>query len=159
MNQAEIKESVLKAVEECFRPNEDMTLFAAKQLAKKVEQKALEMGVNAVIAISNKGANPVLVECMDNSYIASYDIAFNKAYTVVALKMSTKELAKLAKHDGSLYGIQFTNNGRIVIFGGGEPLTNKQGQIIGGVGISGGSEEQDTNLAKYAKEIFEKGIN
>lgn len=159
MNQAEIKESVIKVIDECLRPSEDMTLFAAKELAKKVRQKALEMGVNVVIAISNKGANPVLVECMDNSYIASYDIAFNKAYTVVALKMSTKKLASLAKPDGSLYGIQFTNNGRIVIFGGGEPLLNKQGQVIGGVGISGGSEEQDTALATFAKEVFEKGIN
>ncbi|MBQ7995442.1 MAG: heme-binding protein [Bacilli bacterium] len=159
MNQADIKENVRKVVEEYFRPTEDMTLFSAIQLARKVKEKALEMGVNAVIAIANKGGNPVLVECMDNSYIASYDIAFNKAYTVVALKMSTKKLAKLASPNGSLYGIQFTNGGRIVIFGGGEPLENKKGQIIGGVGISGGSEEQDTALAAFAKETFEKGVN
>ena len=159
MNPAEVKETVKAVVEECLRPSEDMTLFAAQNLAKLVHKKAKEIGVKAVIAISNKGAHLVLVECEDDSLIASYDIAVNKAYTVVALKMSTKELARLAKPDGSLYGIQFTNDNKIVVFGGGEPLTNKNGKIIGGVGISGGSEQQDTALAKYAKEIFEKGIN
>ena len=157
MNEQAIKEAVRIAVEECLRPSDDMTLFAAQKLAKKVHARAKEIGVNPVIAISNKGAHPILVECADNAYIASYDIAVNKAYTVVVLKMSTKALSKLAKPDGSLYGIQFTNNGKIVIFGGGEPLLNKQGKVIGGVGISGGTEEQDTSLAEYAKEIFEKG--
>jgi len=159
MDKNAVENVVKNVIEDYLRPSDDMTLFAAQKLSAKVRQKAKNMGVNAVVAIANKGANPVLVECSDNSYIASYDIAFNKAYTVVALKMSTKELSKLAKPDGSLYGIQFTNDGKIVIFGGGEPLTNKQGQIIGGIGVSGGSEEQDTELAKYGKEIFEKGLN
>ena len=158
MNQAEVKEAVRIAVEECLRPSDDMTLFAAQKLSKKVREKAEEIGVKAVVAISNKGAHPILVECTDNALIGSYDIAVNKAYTVVALKMSTKDLSRLAKPDGSLYGIQFTNNGKIVVFGGGEFLLNKKGQIIGGIGVSGGSEEQDTALAKYGKEIFEKGI-
>ena len=154
-----VENTVKDIVNDYLRPNDDMTLFAAQNLAKKIRNKANEMGVKAVIAISNKGANPVLVECQDNSYIASYDIALNKAYTAVSLKMSTKELAKLANPNGSLYGIQFTNNGKIVIFGGGEPLTNNKGNIIGGLGVSGGSEEQDTLLAKYGKEVFEKGLN
>ena len=158
MNQAEVKETIRNIVEEYIRPNEDMTLFAAQNLSKKVRQKAKEMGFNAVVAIFNKGANPVLVECEDNSLIASYDIAFNKAYTCAALRMSTKELSRLAKPDGSLYGIQFTNNGRIVVFGGGDTLTNKKGQVIGAIGVSGGTEEQDTALSRYGKELFEKGI-
>lgn len=158
MDRTEVKEITKLVVEECLRPSEDMTLFAAQNLSRKVRDKAQEIGVKAVVAISNKAAHPILVECSDDSLIGSYDIALNKAYTVVALKMSTKELAKLAKPDGSLYGIQFTNNGKIVVFGGGELLTNKQGKIIGGIGVSGGSEEQDTALAKYAKEIFEKGV-
>lgn len=157
MNQAEVKEIAKLVVSECLRPSEDMTLFAAQNLSRKVREKAQEIGVKAVVAISNKAAHPILVECSDDALIGSYDIALNKAYTVVALKMSTKELAELAKPGGSLYGIQFTNDGKIVVFGGGELLTNKQGKIIGGIGVSGGSEQQDTALAKYAKEIFEKG--
>ena len=159
MNQAELKETVKLVVRECLRPTEDMTLFAAQNLSKKVREKAAQIGVKAVVAISNKGAHPVLVESSDGALIGSYDIALNKSYTVVALKMSTKTLAELAKPTGSLYGIQFTNNGKIVVFGGGEVLTNSKGEIIGGIGVSGGTEEQDTALAKYGKELFEKGIN
>ena len=101
----------------------------------------------------NSGANPVLVHCMDDSFIASYDVAFNKAYTVVGLKISTIELKKLAQPGGSLYGVQNTNGGRIVIFGGGEPLM-AGGRIVGGLGVSGGTEEEDTALAAYGRQVF-----
>lgn len=132
-----------------------ISLKQAKTLIEKVECKAKEMGVNAVIAVSNACANPVAVHCMDNSYIASYDVAFQKAYTVVALKMSTIELKSLSQPNGPLYGIQHTNQGRIVIFGGGEPL-KVNGRIIGGLGVSGGSEEQDTALAAYGSQILKE---
>ena len=78
MDRADVKRTVQLAIEECLRPSEDMTLFAAQNLAKQVHKKAREMGVKAVIAISNKGANPVLVECSDDSLIGIYDIALNK---------------------------------------------------------------------------------
>ena len=138
--------------------NQDMTLDLALCLTEKVKAKATEMGVNAVIAVSNAAGNPVSVQCMDDSYIASYDVAFNKAYTVVALKMPTTTLKELAQPGGSLYGIQFTNGGKIVIFGGGVPLYNKAGKIIGGLGVSGGSEGEDTSLAEYGGEIFKSLI-
>ena len=130
-----------------------ITLAQAKRLINKVEQKAAEIGVNAVVAVSNTGARPVAVECMDDSYIASYDVALNKAYTVVSLKMTTSQLKELSQPGGPLYGIQFTNNGQIVIFGGGEPL-KYNGRIIGGLGVSGGSEEQDTFLASYGASVL-----
>ena len=157
MNQYEISKTINEVISTILRPEDDMTLLAAQQLSKKVRKKAEEIGVKVVIAIVNKGANPVLVECDDDSLIASYDIALNKAFTSVSVKMSTNDLSKLASPNGSLYGIQFTNNGRIVVFGGGEALTNKNGKIIGAIGVSGGSAEQDTLLAKFAKENFEKG--
>lgn len=135
-----------------------MTLSAAKKTIEAVEKKAKEMGVKAVTAISDAGGNPIAVESMDDAFIASYDIAVNKAFTVVSLKMPTKNLATLASPGGSLYGIQFTNNGRIVIFGGGEPLTNKDGVILGGLGVSGGTAEQDTILGEYGKAFFESLI-
>lgn len=130
-----------------------ITLDKARILVKKVEEKALEMGVKAVVAVSNTAARPVLVECMDDSYIASYDVALNKAFTVVALKMSTITLKGLSQPGQSLYGIQFTNEGKIVIFGGGDPLIYN-GKIIGGLGVSGGSEEQDTALSAYGASIL-----
>ena len=130
-----------------------ISLDDAKFLAEQVEKKAKEMGVNAVVAIADDGGNLKLCECMDNSYLASRDIAINKAYTTVALKMSTKKLAALAAPGGSLYGIQHTNGGKIVIFGGGDFL-EVHGKIVGGLGVSGGSEEQDTALSAYGKKIF-----
>ena len=132
----------------------DVTLDMAKQLIAAVEQKAAQMGVNAVIAVANRGANPVAVHCMDNSYIASYDIAFNKAYTCAALKMPTTQLKTLSQPGGDLYGIQHTNNGRIVIFGGGIPIM-RNGQCISGLGVSGGSEAQDTELAEFAQTVIQ----
>ena len=132
-----------------------ISLEDAKFLAAKVEDKAREMGVRAVVAIADAGGNLKLCECMDDSYIASRDIAINKAYTVVALKMSTKKLSALAAPGGSLYGIQHTNGGRIVIFGGGDPL-EVRGKILGGIGVSGGSEEEDTALSAYGKRLFDE---
>lgn len=149
-------QSIVETVVRKISPK-DITLDLAQSVAQKVREKAEKMGVKAVVAISNRAACPVLVESMDDVYIASYDIAVQKAFTVVSLKMSTATLKPLAQPGGSLYGIQFTNGGKIVIFGGGEPLKNREGQIVGGIGVSGGTEAQDTALAAYGKEIFEKG--
>ena len=84
-------------------------------------------------------------------------MALNKAYTVVALKMPTNELKKLCQPGRPLYGIENTNNGQIVICGGGDPL-EIDGRIIGGLGVSGGSEEQDTLLSAYGAEVFKEII-
>lgn len=143
---------VVKSVIDSMQ-NKKVTLDVARRLIHKVEQKAKEMGVNAVVAVANDGGNIVAVECMDDSYIASYDIAVNKAFTCAALKMPTTTLKELAQPGKDLYGIQFTNNGRIVIFGGGVPLKNGD-KTIGGLGVSGGSEQQDTLLAEYGERVF-----
>lgn len=132
-----------------------MTLALAERIAEAVLAEAARMGVKAVVCVSDAAGNPKLVKCMDDAYLASYDVAVNKAYTVVALKMPTIELKPLAQPGASLYGIQFTNGGKIVIFGGGDPLTNDDGVIIGGLGVSGGSEEQDTELSLYGRAYFE----
>ena len=134
-------------------PTDNVVLSLAKQLSAAVEEEAARIGVNAVVAISDRAARPVLVHVMEDAYIASFDVALQKAYTVVALKMSTMDLKPLAQPGGSLYGIQFTNDGQIVIFGGGEPL-KAGGRVIGGLGVSGGSEEQDAALAAYGAKVF-----
>lgn len=159
MNNGELEQIVSRVISEHLHPADisEMTLDLARRIAKRVEEKAKEMGVKPVVAISNTGARPVLVECTDDSYIASYDVALQKAYTVVALKMPTKTLKTLAQPGESLYGIQFTNQGQIVIFGGGVPLVYR-GKIIGGLGVSGGSEEQDTALADFGASVLEEEI-
>jgi len=154
MNSDNIADVVSKVIENLLPK---MTLDIAKALSYAVEKKAQEIGVNAVICVSDTGARPVLVHSMDDAYIASFDIAVNKAYTVVSLKMPTSKLKDLAALGGSLYGIQHTNNGQIVIFGGGDPLIYG-GKIIGGLGVSGGTEEQDTELSRYGAMVFEEII-
>ena len=132
----------------------NMTLARAEELCDAVLEEASRMGVRAVVCVSDNAGNPKIVKVADDAYIASYDVALNKAFTVVALKMSTSKLSILAQPGGELYGIQFTNGGRIVIFGGGDPLADKNGRIVGGLGVSGGSEEQDTALAEFGKKFF-----
>lgn len=70
--------------------------------------------------------------------------------------MSTEQVGKLSQPGASLYGLQYTNSGKIVIFGGGVTLT-VNGEIVGALGVSGGSAEQDTALAEFGKKIFEGG--
>ncbi|MCI9151154.1 MAG: heme-binding protein [Lachnospiraceae bacterium] len=136
----------------------EVTLKGAVWLIQEIEREALRMGVKAVVAVTNRGARPVAVHCMDDSYIASYEIALGKAYTSAALKMATADLKKLAQPGGELYGIQHTNEGKIVIFGGGVPIT-RDGAVIGGLGISGGSEAQDTALAQYGEKRMKEAAD
>lgn len=154
--QPEISEVVRAVLLEMQTEMTNVTLERALWLAEQVKAKAREMGVKAVVAVADNAGHPILVQSMDGAYIASYDVALNKSFTVVSLKMSTSTLKPLAQPGGSLYGIQFTNGGKIVIFGGGEPLVGRSGQIVGGLGVSGGSEEQDTALAAYGKQVFEQ---
>ena len=132
-----------------------MSLKLANALIDKVKAKAADMGVNVVVAVSDKAGRPVSVQCMDDAYIASFDIAINKTYTSASLKMSTAQLANLSQPGQDLYGIQFTNNGKIVILGGGEVL-EADGHIVGALGVSGGTAEEDTAIAAYGKEVFKE---
>jgi len=135
-----------------------LTLTAAKVIASLVEKKAEELGVRAVVALTDEGGNLILTERTDDAFIASIDIAQNKAFTSVSLKMATKDLCPLAQPGKPLYGIQHTNKGRIVIFGGGVPL-EWEGSVIGGLGVSGGSAEDDTLLGDYGLTVFREVMN
>ncbi len=158
MNESEIKRIVQDTLSKIKADKSVMTLALAERVANAVLEEAKRIGVKAVVCVSDAAGNPKLVKCMDDAYIASYDVAVNKAFTVVALKMSTIALKPLAQPNQSLYGIQFTNQGKIVIFGGGDPLMNEDGKIIGGLGVSGGSEKQDTALSAFGKAYFEQKI-
>lgn len=150
-----IDEIVKKTVAAVLENSEDekMTLKLARKISFKVIEKARSIGVRAVCAVADASARVVVTECDDDSFIASTDIAISKAYTSAALKMNTKELKKLAQPGGELYGIQNTNGGKIVIFGGGNVL-KKGDKVIGAVGVSGGTEEQDTYLGDFAQSVF-----
>lgn len=133
--------------------NGKLSLSAAKQLADQIEKKAAEKGLNVVIAMVDEGANLVLVHSMDDAFIVSTEIAINKAYTSVALKMPTEKVLELSQPGNALYGLQYSNTQRIVVLGGGIPLVREQ-KIIGGLGVSGGTAEQDIELAAYGAQIL-----
>ena len=130
-----------------------MNLETAKILCNTGIQKAAEMNVKAVCAVCGAEGNLICLQRDDEALLGSVDIAINKAYTSAALKMTTERLSVLAAPGGELYGIQNTNGGKIVIFGGGVPL-ERDGKIVGAVGISGGTAEQDSEIAKRVQESF-----
>jgi len=131
-----------------------ITLEAAKILLMEAEKKAKELGLAEDIAIVDDGGNLVAFYRMDNARIGGIDIAQNKAWTSVALKMPTASLAQAAQPGGPSFGINTTNNGRVVILGGGIPLM-KEGRIVGGIGVSGGTSAQDIEVANAAVQAFE----
>lgn len=141
-----------------MRASTTMNLQLALALMEQVEAEAARMGVKAVVAVSDAAGRPIAIHCMDGAYIGSYDVALNKTYTAVAFQMSTARLAELAAPGGSLYGIQNTNEGKIVIFGGGEPLYIDD-ILIGAIGVSGGTAKQDTLLGEYGKNKLKEVIS
>lgn len=155
MNEEQIRLIVQNTISSLKADKSKITLALADKLADAVLGEAKRTGVRAVVCVSDAAGNPKVVKSADDAYIASYDVAVNKAFTVVALKMSTIKLKPLAQPGASLYGIQFTNGGKIVIFGGGDELRDPEGVIVGGLGVSGGSEEQDTALSAWGKKYFE----
>lgn len=150
-------EQIVHEVMSRIKASTAMNLQLALALMERVEAEAARIGVKAVVAVSDAAGRPIAVHCMDGSYIGSYDVAVNKTYTSIAFQMSTATLAELAAPGGSLYGIQNTNEGKIVIFGGGEPLYLND-VLIGAIGVSGGTAEQDTYLGAYGKNLLKEVI-
>ena len=128
----------------------EVNLKAAKKVIYAVESAAAKMGVRVVIAVVNGGANLVALEAMDGSYIASIRVAQDKAYTAMALKMPTQKALEESR-GGSLDGL--TNGNGILLLGGGEPLVCGN-EIVGAVGVSGGTKDEDMALAKIGAEVF-----
>ena len=130
-----------------------ISLDSAKRLIEKIEEEAKRRGKKAVIAVCGPDGNPIAVHVMDGAFLVSFDVAVKKAYTSVAVKMSTMELSRLAQPGGTFYGLDKMEGGNIIIFGGGVPI--KAGDtIIGGLGVSGGTGEEDHSLAEYGLSVL-----
>lgn len=130
-----------------------LALADARWMARLAESKAIETGLPVVICIADAAGAPILLHRMDNALPASTDIAVNKAYTAAVFRMATHDLGVQAQPGASLYGVQTTNQGRIVIFGGGYPVL-RGGAVIGAIGISGGTVEQDMQIASHVMQAF-----
>ena len=148
-----VSEAVIQEVMKRMGIQGRITLESAKRLIEKIEKEAVRQGKKAVIAVCGPDGNPIAVHVMDGAFLVSFDVAIKKAYTSVAVKMSTKELSVLAQPGQTFYGVDKMDGGKIVIFGGGVPL--KVGDtIIGGLGVSGGTGEEDHALAEYGLSVL-----
>ena len=127
----------------------------AKELIEAAEQRADEMGLKMVITVATPEGNLVAQHRMDDAWLASVNISRDKAYTAAALQTPTHELADPTQPGESLWGLQTTDESRIVVFGGGYPL-EVDGDIVGTIGVSGGEVEQDMEVASAGVERFEE---
>jgi uncharacterized protein GlcG (DUF336 family) len=132
---------------------ETVTLSAAQAVVEGARAKAEEIGVPMNIAVVDEGNNLSAFARMDGAWLGSIDIAQNKAYTARSFDMSTKDLAPLAQPNQPLYGIEASNQGQLIVFAGGIPLMNGD-QVVGAVGVSGGSVEQDHEVAQAGVAAF-----
>ena len=130
-----------------------VTLAVAHDIIASARREAEAIGVAMNIAVVDEGNNLVAFERMDGAWLGSIDIAQGKAYTARAFDMPTKDLAPLAAPGSPLFGIQASNGGRLVIFAGGIPL-ERGGEVVGAVGVSGGSVEQDQAVAEAGAAAF-----
>ncbi|MFH8379111.1 heme-binding protein [Streptomyces cyaneofuscatus] len=132
---------------------ESVSLEDARRVIAAGEAKADEIGSPSNIAVVDVGGNLVAHIRMDEAWIGSVDISISKAFTSRAFDISTADLAANAGPGEQFFGINASNNGRVMIFAGGVPLRHG-GRIVGAVGVSGGSGEQDQTVAEAAATAF-----
>ena len=130
-----------------------VSLADARRVIAAGEKKAAEIGQPMNIAVADEGGNIVAHVRMDGAWIGSIDISQKKAYTSRAFDIETKDLAAHSQSGGQFFGIHASNNGKIMIFAGGIPL-KKNGKVVGAVGVSGGSGDQDHSVAQAAAAAF-----
>lgn len=130
----------------------DMTREIAEATICRAVKKSLELNVKMNIAVVDKGANLVGFIKMDNAWLGSVDIAQKKAKTATFFNMDTGIIGSLSQPGGSLFNIEHSNNG-LITFPGGVPIKNANGELIGAVGVSGDSVENDHAVAKAAEGL------
>jgi uncharacterized protein GlcG (DUF336 family) len=118
------------------------------------ESKAAEIGQPMNIAVADEGGNLVAHIRMDGAWMGSIDISINKAWTARAFDIATKDLAEHSQSGSQFFGIHASNGGKVMIFAGGIPV-KRAGKVVGAVGVSGGSGEQDHAVAEAAAAAFE----
>jgi uncharacterized protein GlcG (DUF336 family) len=121
--------------------------------AKAAREKAKEIGVKMNIAVVDSGANLVVFAKMDEAWLGSIDIAIRKAKTARYFNMNTGSIGELSQPGGPLYNIEHSNGG-LITFPGGIPLKNAEGTVIGGIGVSGDSVENDHIVASAGAEAL-----
>jgi uncharacterized protein GlcG (DUF336 family) len=135
-----------------------LTLAEAKQILSAAEAKAESLGIAYNIAVVDAGGHLLAFSHQDGALIGSIDLAIDKASTARIFDKATSYLATLAQSGEPLFGIQESNAGKVVIFGGGIPIIF-EGAVVGAVGASAGTVEQDITVAEAGIAAFSAGIN
>jgi uncharacterized protein GlcG (DUF336 family) len=130
-----------------------VTLADARRVIAAAEKKAQEIKQPMNIAVVDAGGNLISHVRMDGAWIGSIDISINKAFTSRAFDITTKDLAEHSQSGGQFFGIHVSNHGRVMIFAGGIPL-KREGKVVGAIGVSGGSGEQDHAVAEAGAKAF-----
>lgn len=130
----------------------NLSLEKARKIIRAGERKAKEMNIAAVFAVVNPEGNLIIEERMDNAILVSVEVAYKKAYTAAALKLNTEDLTALVQPGAMFYGLQ--SDPKYIVFGGGM-LLKVNGNIVGAVGVSGGSAQEDMEIAKACVKAFE----
>ena len=130
-----------------------ITLEEAKRIIEAAEKKATEIGQPMDIAVVDAGGNLKAHHRMDTAHVGSITISINKAYTAIAFQGQTADLQEMTRPDGPIYGLSDAHGGRLVVFPGGIPLVH-DGVIVGAVGVSTGTVEQDQEVAEAGAAAF-----
>ena len=130
-----------------------VTSETAEAAIKAARAKATDLKTQMCIAIVDSGANLKAFFRMDDAWVGSIDISQKKAKTAVFFGMPTGEIGKLSQPGGSLFGIQHSNDG-LITFPGGLPIVDDQGVLVGGIGVSGSSVENDHAVAQAGVDVL-----
>ena len=130
-----------------------ITLEDARRIIAAAEKKAAEVGQPMNIAVADAGGNLVAHVRMDNAWIGSIDISIKKAWTSRAFDITTRDLAANSQSGDQFFGIHASNNGKVMIFAGGIPI-KKGRKVVGAIGVSGGSGEQDHSVAEAGAAAY-----
>lgn len=125
----------------------NITLEQAEKAIVAAKQKATAIDTKMNIAVVDAGANLVAFGRMDGAWLGSLDISIKKAKTARYFDMNTGSIGELSQPGGSLYNIEHSNNG-LITFPGGVPIKNTNGEIIGAIGVSGSTVENDHTVAE-----------
>ncbi len=131
-----------------------ITLEQADAIVAACKAEAQTVGQPMNIAVVDDGANLVAFASMDGTKLIGVDISQCKALTAVYFQTDTRDLAPLVQPGAPLFGIESTSGGRLVVFGGGVLLTAPDGSVVGGVGVSAGTVEQDHQVADAGRRAF-----
>jgi uncharacterized protein GlcG (DUF336 family) len=130
-----------------------LTLAAARRAIGAVEREAAAMQVAMSVAVVDAGDQLVAFARMDGADLVGVRLAQDKAYTALVNRMPTRDLAPIVQPGTEFYGYDSLSGGRMIVFAGGLPL-ERDGVLVGAIGVSGGSAEQDQRAAEAAAEAF-----